>query len=294
VTVVARPAPGFTFRNWTEGVNIVSSNAIYAFTIAANRTLTANYTAIPYTVSVSSNPLLGGSTTGGGVFNSGSTVTVTAIPNVGFTFTNWTEGVNIVSSSAIYQFTLAGNRTLVANYTAIPYTVAVSSLPVLGGTTTGGGIFNSGAPVTVHAVPNPGFTFTNWTEGINIVSTDANYLFTISGNRTLVANYNAIPFTVAVSSNPLIGGITGGGGIFNSGTLVTVTAVPNVGYAFTNWTEGLLVVSTNANYQFAISGNRILVANYAPNTFTIGVSSNPLNGGTTSGGEPLTQVLQQL
>jgi len=284
VTVKATPNVGFTFRNWTEGLNIVSSSATYLFTITGNRTLTANYAAIPYTISVTSNPLLGGTTTGGGIFNSGSQVTVTAEPNDGFTFTNWTEGVNIVSTNAQYLFTISGNRQLVANYAAIPYTVVLSSNPLLGGTTSGGGIFNSGTVVTVSATPNPGFTFTNWTEGVDIVSTNANYLFTIDGNRTLVANYNAIPYTVSVSSKPLLGGVTTGSGIFNSGTLVTVKATPNVGYTFTNWTEGLIVVSSVANYQFTISGNRILVANYTPNTYTIGVSSNPIAGGTTSGG----------
>ena len=284
VTVTAAPNAGFTFTNWTDGVNIVSSSLSYQFTISGNRSLVANYAAIPYTVSVSSNPLLGGTTTGGGTFNSGASVTVAAVPNVGFTFTNWTEGTNIVSTNANYLFTIAGNRTLVANYTAIPYTVAVSSNPLLGGTTSGSGTFNSGASVTVKAVPNAGFTFTNWTEGTNIVSTSANYQFTIAGNRTLVANYSAIPYTVAVSSNPLEGGTTSGSGVFNSGTLVTVTANPNVGYTFTNWTEGSTVVSTNANYQFTISGNRILVANYIPITYTVAVSSNPLIGGTTSGG----------
>jgi len=284
VTVTAAPNAGFTFTNWTDGVNVVSSSLSYQFTISSNRTLVANYDAIPYTVAVSSNPLLGGTTTGGGTFNSGGSVTVTATPNDGYTFTNWSEGVNIVSTNAVYLFTLAGNRTLVANYTAIPYTVTVSSMPVLGGITTGGGTYNSGASVTVKAVPNAGFTFTNWTEGVNIVSTNASYLFTLAGNRTLVANYNAIPFTVAVSSNPLAGGITTGSGIFNSGTQVTVNAVANVGFTFTNWTEGLVSVSSNANYQFTIIGNRILVANYIPITNTIAVSSNPLIGGTTGGG----------
>jgi len=284
VTVTAVPNAGFTFTNWTDGVNIVSTDANYQFNIAANRTLVANYAAIPYTVAVSSNPLLGGTTTGAGTFNSGASVTVAAVANIGFTFTNWTEGVNIVSTDANYLFTIAGNRTLVANYTAIPYTVAVSSNPLLGGTTTGGGTFNSGTSVTVAAVPNVGFTFTNWTEGTTIVSTSANYLFTITGNRTLVANYSAIPYTVAVSSNPLAGGITSGGGVFNSGTSVTVTASPSVGYTFTNWTEGTTVVSSIANYQFTITGNRILVANYTPITYTVAVSSNPLIGGTTSGG----------
>ncbi|MEK7719671.1 MAG: ice-binding family protein, partial [Bacteroidota bacterium] len=284
VTVTAVPNAGFTFTNWTDGVNIVSTAANYQFTIAANRTLVANYAAIPYTVAVSSNPLLGGTTTGGGTFNSGASVTVAAVANIGFTFTNWTEGINIVSTDANYLFTIAGNRTLVANYTATLYTVAVSSNPLLGGTTTGGGTFNSGTSVTVTAVPNVGFTFTNWTEGANIVSTNANYLFTITGNRTLVANYSAMPFTIAVSSNPLAGGTTSGSGVFNAGTQVTVSTNANVGYSFTNWTEGTTVVSTNANYQFTVSGNRILVANYIPITYTVAVSSNPLIGGTTSGG----------
>ena len=284
VTVTAVPNAGFTFTNWTDGVNIVSTAANYQFNVTANRSLVANYAAIPYTVEVSSNPLLGGTTSGGGTFNSGAAVTVAAEANVGFTFTNWTEGVNIVSTDANYLFTIAGNRTLVANYTVTLYTVAVSSNPLLGGTTTGGGTFNAGTSVTVAAVPSVGFTFTNWTEGTTIVSTSANYLFTITGNRTLVANYSASPFTIAVSSNPLAGGTTSGSGVFDAGTQVTVSTNANIGYSFTNWTEGTSIVSTNANYLFTVSANRILVANYVPITYTVAVSSNPLIGGTTSGG----------
>src|SRR5680860_345777 len=40
-------------------------------------------------------------------------------------------------------------------------------------------------------------------------------------------------FTVVVSSDPIIGGVTAGGGLFDEGTAVTVTAVPNAGYTFT-------------------------------------------------------------
>ncbi len=40
-------------------------------------------------------------------------------------------------------------------------------------------------------MPATGFTFTNWKEGANIVSTNANYTFNITANRTLVANFNA-------------------------------------------------------------------------------------------------------
>jgi hypothetical protein len=163
---------------------------------------------------------------------------------------------------------LAGNA-LTSNYvwsfsTNLTYSVTLSSNPVAGGTTSGGGTFNSGSSVTVTATPKIGYTFTNWTENGVIVSTNTDYLFNLSGNRILVANFAAtIQYTVSLSSNPVAGGNTNGGGTFNLGSSVTVTAVPNIGYTFTNWTENGTAVSTNANYQFTLSGNRILVANFA-------------------------------
>ena len=286
VTVTAIPNAGYTFANWTDSVTIGSTSTSYQFNMAGNKTLVANFTITPYTVSVSSIPVVGGTTSGSGTFNSGATVAVTAVANAGYTFTNWTEGGIAVSTTATYTFIIAKNRVLVANYTAIPYTIAVSSNPIAGGTTTGGGTFNSGVSVNVFAVANAGYTFTNWTEGGTIVSTTAAYTFTISGNRTLVANYTAIPYTVALSSNPLIGGTTTGGGVFNSGSSVTVTALANAGYTFANWTEGATIVSTSSNYIFTIIGNRTLIANFTvipPSQLTVVLFSNPLIGGTTTG-----------
>lgn len=61
-----------------------------------------------------------------------------------------------------------------------------------GGITSGAGIYNLGKNVTVTAQANNGFEFTNWTENGTVVSTDANYTFTINENRELVANFTEI------------------------------------------------------------------------------------------------------
>ena len=53
-----------------------------------------------------------------------------------------------------------------------------------------------------------------------------------------------------------------GSGTFTAGTTRTVTANANGGFAFAKWTENGTVVSTAANYTFALSGNRNLVANF--------------------------------
>jgi len=283
VTVTATPNTGYVFTNWTENGTVVSTSASYKFTMpAGNRTLVANFT-FQFGVVLSSNPIAGGTTTGAGSYNAGSSVTVTATTNTGYTFTNWTEGLTIVSTDANYIFTINGNRTLVANFTAIQYTVTLSSNPAAGGTTSGGGTFNSGSSVTVKAIPNAGYTFTNWKEGVTVVSTDANYTFTIIGNRTLEANFTAIPYSVTLSSNPPAGGNPTGGGQFNSGDQVNVKANPNAGYLFKNWTENGTIASTDPNYTFTITSNRILVANYTAR-YTVTLSSNPPAGGNPTGG----------
>jgi hypothetical protein len=239
------------------------------------------FTTIPF-VTLASNPVLGGITTGMGAFAQGSAATVTATPNTGFVFTNWTENGTIVSTSSSYQFTIAGNRTLTANFAKVnigSFAVVLSSSPLAGGKTGGSGSYKSGSSVTTTATPSVGYTFVNWTDNGAIVSTSSSYQFTLTKNRTLVANFKVIPasqFAVVLSSNPPEGGTTNGSGAYAAGTSVTVTATKNIGYSFTNWTENSAVVSTSPSYTFPLSSNRTLVANFTINTYTLNVTA--ING----------------
>ena len=239
-----------------------------------------------YTITVSANPTIGGTVSGGGTYNQGASCTVTATANAGYTFTNWTEGGNVVSTNVSYTFTVTGNRTLVANFTLQPqqYTVNVSANPTNGGTVTGGGTYNHGASCTVRATANVGYTFTNWTEGGNVVSSNASYTFTVTGNCTLVANFTQQSYTISVSANPSNGGTVTGGGAYHYGDNCTVRATANNGYTFLRWTENGNQVSTNANYTFTVTGNRTLVAQFQAQSYTITATADPTTGGTVSGG----------
>jgi ELWxxDGT repeat protein len=92
----------------------------------------------------------------------------------------------------------------------IPYVISTSSLPIAGGTATGGGDFHQGDAVNLIATPNANYTFVNWTENSVEVSTSANYAFTCGAyNRTLVANFQLSvgidelnPITISISPNP--------------------------------------------------------------------------------------------
>ncbi len=69
------------------------------------------------------------------------------------------------------------------------FTISVSANPSDGGTVTGGGSYQQGQTCMLMATAEAGYTFVNWTENGSQVSEDANFTFTVTGNRTLVANF---------------------------------------------------------------------------------------------------------
>ncbi|MDO9634716.1 MAG: Ig-like domain-containing protein, partial [Paludibacter sp.] len=100
----------------TTGVKDVDGNAM-----ASDKTWSFTTIApiVQYTVSLSSLPVDAGTTIGAGLFNAGSSVTVEATPEPGFSFEKWTELGVEVSTSAIYTFGINSNRDLVANFAII-------------------------------------------------------------------------------------------------------------------------------------------------------------------------------
>lgn len=107
------------FSSWT-GCDSVGPNPNECSQLVSggNESVTANFVRSAYSVSVSSAPAAGGSASGGGNFAPGSSVTVLATANPGYTFVNWTENSVQVSTSASYTFTINADRTLVANFRA--------------------------------------------------------------------------------------------------------------------------------------------------------------------------------
>ncbi len=112
---------------------------VFTFTIEASDTtgvvVSNSYTLtvpggapVASTISTSASPAAGGTTAGDGTYNNGTPVTVVASHNPAFTFVNWTENGLPVCDTAVYPFTVNGDRTLVANFAPGP-TLLVQPAP---------------------------------------------------------------------------------------------------------------------------------------------------------------------
>ena len=237
----------------------------------------------PYTITVNASPTNGGTVSGAGTYYSGTSCTLTATPNTGYTFTNWKKGNTVVSTNATYTFEVTETATYMATFTAIPqYTITVSASPTNGGTVTGGGTFYEGTSCTLTATANTGYTFTSWTKNGTQVSTNPTYTFTVTASGTFTANFTAIPqYTITATANPTAGGSVSGGGTFYQGTSCTLTATANSGYAFTNWTKNGTQVSTNPTYTFSVTAAGTYVANFDQLT-AHSVTCSMVEGGTLS------------
>ena len=184
-TLTAVPKTGYSFAYWSEDGTQVSTQASYSFTVTGSRSLVAHFKC---NIAATADPSNGGVVSGTGLYNYGTTCTLTASPSANYAFMYWTENGVQVSTSATYSFPVYAAHNLVAHF-SMAYSISASANPSGGGTVYGTGMYHYNTTCTLMATANVGYTFVGWTDNGITVSTDASYSFTVTGNRTLSANF---------------------------------------------------------------------------------------------------------
>jgi len=192
VQLTANPSAGWAFNTWSGDLSGSANPA--NLTMNGNKTVTANFVRV-YTVTfnVSDNQ---GAVQGANVAFNGENRSTDAQGKA--VFTNVQSGTRSYTISktgynnATGNVNVDGDKTVDIILTKKTYTIAVSANPTAGGTAAGGGVYTHGDTVNLSATPKEGYRFVNWTENGAQVSTNANYSFTATKNRTLVANFTTI------------------------------------------------------------------------------------------------------
>ena len=220
----------------------------------------------------------------------GTSVTLTATANTGYDFVNWTKGGSEVSTSATYTFTASESADYVANFQVHTdmYTITATCDPVGAATITGAGSYPDGGTctLTVSAI-NDGFTFLMWTKDGSMVSESTTYSFTVTENAAYEAKFSTETYVINAFPVPSAGGTaTVNKSGFTYGETCTLTATPNAGYVFVNWTDDTdTEVSTSATYSFPVTagGNYFANFNVSLADYVITASCNPADAGTVTG-----------
>ena len=108
---------------------------------------------------------------------------------------NFSSSVSGLTINRVYYlraYAVTENTVTYGNevsFTTQLHTVSVSANPPYAGTVSGGSFYQHGQSCTVTATAYEGYSFSNWTRNGTIVSSEANYTFTVSSDFNLVANF---------------------------------------------------------------------------------------------------------
>ena len=103
-----------------------------------------------------------------------------------------------------------------------------------GSVSTTGGTFASGTQVSITATPNAGYSFSGWSNG----STANPLTVTLNSNTSITANFQVIINSYILTLTAGEGGTVTGGGEYEEGTDVTITASSNYCQQFVSWSDG--------------------------------------------------------
>ena len=178
-TLSAKAGDGWEFVKWSDE----NTDNPRQITMTADLILTAVFEEIPvpdFTLTLTTAGE--GTVTGAGTYKQGEVVTITATPDEGYGFSQWSDG----STDAWRQITIRSNMTLTAVFQIRSYDLTVN---VEGeGTVTGAGTYTHNEVITLEATAGEGYEFSQWSDG----NTDNPRLITITGNTDITAVFTPV------------------------------------------------------------------------------------------------------
>lgn len=277
INLVASPNYGYHFTQWSDG-NTENPRAI---TVMQNATYTAQFAINSYPVSVSQNNASMGVVAGNGSYIYNTLATISATPLYGYHFTQWNDGNTENPRSVVVTQSMA----FTAQFDYNTYDLSVLSNNITAGYTLGSGTYNYNSITSMTAVPAPHYHFDSWDDGA--VENPRNIL--ITQDSVFTALFYIDKHNVNVTSANLVMGNVSGSAMYDYGTNISFSAIPNYGYHFVRWNDGNtqnprpLIVRTDASFE----------AQFGVNTYSATILSGDTAMGSVSNSgtyDYLTQV----
>src|SRR5262249_20356511 len=227
-------------------------------------------------------------------YPSGTSVTLSASPASGSTFTGW-SGAGCSTTTCIVA--VAATTTVTASLALQPVTFTVSKAGTGDGTITStppgiacgatcSSTFPGGTSVSLSANAAPGSTFANWSGGCSGsggCTVDLNTANTVTATFALqlvsltVSKAGSGGGTVTSAPAGIVCGTTCSS-TFPGGTTLSVSAIADLGSAFTGWGGG--VCSGSGSCTFSLAGSTAITATFDSQPVTLSVTTAGTGRGT--------------
>ncbi len=242
-TLTAVADEHYHFERWNDG----NTDNPRTFVVFQDTSLTATFAPYQYAISATAE---NGDIEGAGTYDYGTSITLTAVANEHYHFTQWNDG----NTDNPRTVSVEGDATYTAVFAPNQYTISSTAE---NGRVEGTGKYDYGTTATLTAIANEHYHFVRWSDG-NI---DNPRTITIEGDATYTAEFAIDQFTITATCDIQYGEVTGDG-VYDYGTRITLTAIPNSGYEFKQWSNGL----TYNPYRFTVVSDLTLEAEFIPAT----------------------------
>ncbi|HUI86849.1 MAG TPA: hypothetical protein VLY21_06815 [Nitrososphaerales archaeon] len=215
-------------------------------------------------------------------YNAGTPIPISAVPNVGQTFSKWTasSGITVASSTtASTTFTATSPGTVTADFKASSFTVTFTEFGLPASTQwsvtfNGNQAFSTSTSLTFTKIPAGGYSWSAATipggSGVQFSPSPASGFMSVPGQTAqelVFAKQDQVTFGV----NPSGSGSTSpsGSSFFNDASKIVVTAFGNAATIFSSWSATGSITfasSTSASTIATISGTGTITANFNPGT----------------------------
>ncbi|MBR5911802.1 MAG: T9SS type A sorting domain-containing protein [Bacteroidales bacterium] len=232
IEIEATALEGHDFLQWADGI----TDNPRSVTITSDTIFTAEFSTYQYEISASATPENGGTVSGIGIYDHGSTATLTAIANEYYEFVCWNDG----QASNPRSFIVTQNATFTAMFTKTgtpEFTITVvSDNPALG-SVSGGGTFPEDSLIEIEALPVENAHFLRWDDN----NTDNPRSIIVTQDQTFTAFFELkSSYNVVVRSENETMGTVYGSGVYLANSTVGIGAIPNEGYHFAGWQDGIM------------------------------------------------------
>ena len=270
---------GYEFVGWTgEGITTPQTEVIIPTGSTGNRTYTANWEIITYTISV----YKGDGSVAQPISYTVETPDFALQPptRTGYEFLGWQRLDGYAPGEKQMNVTIpkgtTGDRTYTGCWQAIAYTITLD--------TSGGNALDAisytveSDPITLPTPVRTGYTFLGWTgEGITTPQTEVIIPTGSTGNKAYTANWKVIEYTIITL---LEGGNAGSSGayVYTVEETFTLPTPTRTGYTFFGWTgEGITTPQPNVTIPKGSTGDKTYIENWVETGYTITLD---LNGGS--------------